>query len=186
MFLKYRYTFSLYPVVICLSPLFSVVLALCLSVSLPGVAHVKLTRPDKDNSLTQSVVCFFPLFFALFHSIPRSSLSPLSSILQFSCITWSFHFDGFHPSVLPLPFSSFGGKCILPSYLFIVSSGLSFMPSIQHQSIHLAFWVSFYRYQTVSRSICLSIHLCVSVAVPSPSQPFQPCLHPTPSVPISN
>lgn len=88
MFLKCRYTFSLYPVVICLSPLFSVVLALCLSVSLPGVVHVKLTRPDKDNSLTQSVVCFSPLFFALFHSIPQSSL--IHPAVQLHYMVFSF------------------------------------------------------------------------------------------------
>lgn len=49
-------------------------LSVCLSV-LPGVAHVSLTRVDRDNSLTHSVVCFPPLLFPPLH---------------------------FHPSVIPL------------------------------------------------------------------------------------
>lgn len=62
----------------------SVRLPACLSVFLPGVARVSLTRPDRDNSLTHSVVCFSPLLFPPLHSIPLLSLysSPTHPAVQ--------------------------------------------------------------------------------------------------------
>lgn len=148
------YTFFL-----CFSEIF--LRSVCLPVSLPGVAHVKLTTPDKDNSLTHSVVYFSPLLFPLFHSIPHSSL--IHPVVQPCLMVFSFRLllsICFTPPV----FSS-GGQPILPSYLFIVSSAVSLLPSAQHQSIHLSFWLSLHLCLPLNGSICLSMHPYVPLTV---------------------
>lgn len=145
MFLKCRYTFSLYPVVICLSPLFSVVLALCLSVSLPGVAHVKLTRPDKDNSLTQSVVCFFPSVLrplSLHPSvIPQSSL--IHPAVQLHYMVFSFRrllSICFTPSVFLLWRAMYSTQ--LSVYCVVWSFIHAFHPASVHPSGFLGLFLS--------------------------------------------
>lgn len=120
--------------------------SVCLSVSLPGVARVKLTRSDKDNSLTHSVVYFSPLLFPLFHSIPLLSLTPLSSILPFNHVSWSFHFSCFYPSVLPLSFSPLAGNLFYP----VISLSCCML-------LHSC------RLSSLSPSIRLSIYLCQSL-----------------------
>lgn len=167
---------------------FSCTLSVCLSVSLPGVARVKLTRPDKDNSLTHSVVYFSPLLFPLFHSIPMSSLTPLSSILPFNRVSWSFHFDCFYPSVLPLPFSPLAGNLFYP----VISSSCcllfhSCLPSSISPSICLSGCLFIYVCLSSNQSVFLCLHTSLYVCpLLSPSQPFQPSLHPSPSVPVPN
>lgn len=172
MFLKCRYTFSLYPVVICLSPLFSVVLALCLSVSLPGVVHVKLTRPDKDNSLTQSVVCFSPLFFALFHSIPQSSL--IHPAVQLHYMVFSFRrlpSICFTPSVFLLWREMYSTQ--LSVYCVVWSFCHSCLPSSISPSIWLSGSLSIVIRLWADQSVFLCI--CVSLLLsPLLVNPFSP------------
>lgn len=77
--------------------------SVCLSISLPGVARVKLTRPDKDNSLTQSVVYVSSLSPAPLHYIPLLFLTPLPYFLLFSRHCPSiFHPVFFHFTLLSL------------------------------------------------------------------------------------
>lgn len=138
----------------------SLFLSVCLPVSLSGVARVKLTTPDKDNSLTHSVVYFPPLSL-------HPSVIPHSSFI--------------HPAVQPClmvfsvwlllsicftsPVFSSGGQPILPSYLFIVLSAVLLLPSTQHQSIHLSFWLSLHLCLPLNGSICLSMHPYVSLTL---------------------
>lgn len=77
--------------------------SVCPSISLPGVAHVKLTRSDKDNSLTQSVVYVSSLSSAPLHYIPLLFLTPLPYFLLFSRHCPSiFHPIFFHFTLLSL------------------------------------------------------------------------------------
>lgn len=171
-----------YTLFLCFSQFF--LHSVCLPVSLPGVARVMLTTPDKDNSLTHSVVYFSPSVLpplSLHPSvIPHSSL--IHPAVQPCLVVFSF------PMLLSICFTppvfSSGGQPILPSYLFIVLSAISLLPSAQHQSIHLSFWLSLYLCLPLNGSICLSVHPYVpDCPLLSPTQPFQPSLHPSPSAP---
>lgn len=81
--------------------------SLCPSIHLSppssGVARVKLTRPDKDNSLTHAAVYFSPPLFPLL--LLRPSVIPHSSLL--------------HPAILP---------CLMVSSISAASTHLFYPP----------------------------------------------------------
>lgn len=159
-------------------PLFLLSFFFGLSVSLflllPGVAHVKLTGPDKDNSLTHSVVYFSPLLSPLFHFIPLSSLTPLSSILPFNRVLWSLFFRPFlsicfiPPLFSPLVGNLFNPVISLSCCLLFDSS----FPSSISPSTHLSYRLSIHlsSYLPSHQSVYLSIRPSISPsACPLPS-----------------
>lgn len=127
-----------------------------LPVSLSGVARVKLTPPDKDNSLTHSVVYFSPLLFPLFHSIPL--VIPHSSFIHppiQPCLMGFFSLACFYPSVLSVPLPPLAGNLFCP--VISLSCCLLFRACLP-PSISLSIWLSLYLYLPLSGSICLSMH----------------------------
>lgn len=129
----------------------------CLSVSFPGVARVKLTRPDKDNSLTHSVVYFSPLLFPRFHSIPLLSLTPLPYILLFSRHRLFILTASIHPS--SILFSSLVGNLFHPViYLSrcLLLHAHALLPASVHPSVFLA--ISLYVCLLTDQSVFICIH----------------------------
>lgn len=108
--------------------------------TLPGVARVKLTRPDRDNSLTHSAVYFSPLLF------PRLSLrpsviphsSPIHPAVQPGFTVFSFRL--FLPiCFLPLQSSPLAGDLFFPVIYLLRCLLIHTRPPFQHQSFHLSF-----------------------------------------------
>lgn len=159
--------------------------------TLPGVARVKLTRPDRDNSLTHSAVYFSPLLF------PRLSLrpsviphsSPIHPAVQPGFTVFSFRL--FLPiCFLPLLSSPLAGDLFFPVIYLLRCLLIHTRPPFQHQSFHLSF-LAISPSKSASQLINLSfffihpyVHLTVLLSFPT--QPFHPCLRPSPSAPEAN
>lgn len=122
----------------------------------PGVARVKLTRPDKDNSLTHSVVYFSPLLFPLFHSTLLWSLTPLPYTLLFNCHRLFISSASIHPSYIL--FSSLAGNLF---YSVISLSHCLLLHTRPSSSITPAICLSFF----LSVYVCLAtdpfVFLCI-------------------------
>lgn len=139
----------------------------------PGVARVKLTRPDKDNSLTHSVVYFSPLLFPLFHSILLWSLTPLPYTLLFNCHRLFISSASVHPSYIL--FSSLAGNLfysvISLSHCLLLHTrpSSSITPAI---CLSLAISLSTSALQLIHLSFYASVHPTDFPPLP-PTRPFQ-------------
>lgn len=146
--------------------------SVCPSISLPGVARVKLTRPDKDNSLTQSVVYVSSRSPAPLHYIPLLFLTPLLFLLFSRHCPSIFHPVFFHFTLLSLHHA----VCYLVHTLPL--------PASVHPSVFLA--ISLFVCIITDQSVFIASIRPTDFFPLPPTRPLQIRLHPSPSGLVPN